>query len=103
MKRSICSVGLVLITFVVSGFSCGEARADGQYWAQGPYQGQYQNQYFDPARTDFLFMESGISHGKAWGKGAIAVKFGSIEDAVCPSRVNGYMTKTRHGFFTTIR
>ena len=99
MSRSLCSMGLLFIAFAMTSLAATDVEASGQYSDKGDQ--LYSN--YDYQQRQYLFLQSGVSNGKQWGNGPIAIRVAYLEDAICPSRVCGYLTKTRCGPFTTIR
>jgi hypothetical protein len=97
MIRAYYSICLVFMVVFVSAVTCGEAQA-GDFFRRHRVQ-QNSSCENQPYREEC--MHNGISHGKPFGEGAVAVKIGQLEEAIHPARC--YVTATRHGPFTTIR
>lgn len=110
MIRSLCWMSLVLTAFAIASTVGGEAQAQGPI-LNADNTSYYGNAQFGYNNTDYvgnqeprpLIMQDGVSHGKQWGQGHVARSVARWDDRFFPSSVNGYMTKTRCGPFSTIR
>lgn len=104
MNRKFQSMILVVAALIVTASASNQAQAGDGHLAHGQqYYSKYDKYNFDNYDRHYEFMQYGLSHGRQWGHGTVARSAAQLEDAICPSRVNGYLTKTHYGPFTTIR